>query len=126
MPKENFSKFFLKRTQRKFWEVEKLLGSREIFGKVESKRSIQQKNRGRSHGGRQIPEVKKIFRAARSQKKMYLYLSKGFFHMRKFSLFFLKKLRENSLACSKGRFLLKNLEKIPLLDPKENFSKFLC
>ena len=30
MPKENFSKFFLKRT-RKFWEVEKLLGSRENF-----------------------------------------------------------------------------------------------
>jgi hypothetical protein len=55
MPKENFSKFFLKRTQRKFWEVEKLLGSREIFGKVESKRSIQQKTAGAPTGGDKSP-----------------------------------------------------------------------
>jgi hypothetical protein len=69
MPKENFSKFFLKRTQRKFWEVEKLLGSREIFGKVESKRSIQQKTAGAPTGGETNPRGKKKIRAARSRKK---------------------------------------------------------
>jgi hypothetical protein len=64
-------------------------------------------SRGRSHGGRQIPEVKKFSALRAAKKKMYLYLSKVFFHMRNFSLFFLKK----------------NLEKIPLLVPKEDFSK---
>ena len=66
-----------------------------------------------------IPKKLKSYFLSWKRKK-----GEHFLYFIDFSKFFLK----TSLPCAKGKFLevllKKNLQKIPLLVPKENFSKF--